>query len=67
MFLRSAVAPDAKVKPSNKPTAQLIAELELRIRRYRARFCGRLYSSLNHRLIYCGFHYQPAPVIEFWS
>jgi hypothetical protein len=37
----SAAAPDAKVKLSIKGIAQLMANVDFRIRRYRARFCKR--------------------------
>ena len=36
----SAVAPDAKVKLSIKSIAQLMANVDFTIRRYRARFCN---------------------------
>src|SRR6266545_6210999 len=45
----SAVAPNARVKLSIKSIAQLMANVDFRIRRYRARFCNPLLSSLNYR------------------
>ncbi len=63
----SAVAPDAKVKLSVKSIAQLMANVDFRIRRYRARFCNRLFSLLNYRRrITCCFHYQTEPLPFGW-
>src|SRR6266540_7137970 len=59
----SAVAPDAKVYVGDKVGNTLNTQLDVSIRRYRARFCNRLFFLLNfRRLITCRFHYQTEPV-----